>query len=135
MQALVGQRPPGDPAALAEWAGVHDSLGLEAQAIPLYRQALAAGLTGPRRAQVVVQLASSLRNVGEPDAAIALLTSRPADPELGAAPDAFLALALFDAGRPAEAVRLALTALAPTLPRYGRAVRAYAEELTDEPGH
>lgn len=138
MQRLVQERPAGDPAALFEWAGVHDFLGLEAQAVPLYQEALAAGLSGPRRAEAVVQLASSLRSLGDPGAAVELLSAGPGAPELGApelgaAPDAFLALALFDAGRPGEALRVALRALAPTLPQYGRSVQAYADELTDAP--
>lgn len=36
MRELVAERPAGDPAALLEWAGAHDSVGLEAQAVPLY---------------------------------------------------------------------------------------------------
>ena len=131
MRRLVDERPAGDPIALFEWAGLHDFLGREADAVPLYRQALDGGLTGARRAQALVQLASSLRNVGNPAAAVLLLADVPADPSVGAAVDAFLALALFDAGRPAEALRAALGALAATLPRYGPAVRAYADALVD----
>ena len=48
--------------------------------------------------------------------------------------DAFLALALHDAGRPTEALAVALRRLAPTLPEYGRAVAAYADELTERDG-
>jgi hypothetical protein len=39
---------------------------------------------------------------------------------------------LFDDGMPADALREALGALAPHLPRYGRAVTAYAAALDDE---
>ncbi|HEY0247442.1 MAG TPA: tetratricopeptide repeat protein [Gryllotalpicola sp.] len=128
MRALVAERPPGDAVALAEWGGVHDSLGLEREAVGPYRAALAAGLDPERAHQVTLQLASTLRNLGEAEEAVALLGALEA-PELGAAPAAFLALALHSAGRPAAALSVALTALAPHLPRYGRAARAYAEEL------
>ena len=129
MAALIRERGDGDPDALYEWASVHDFLGREAEAIPLYRGALAAGLSGDRRPQAVIQLASSLRNVGEPAAAIELLEDHAPDAVTGAASQAFLALALRDAGRTDEALRVALRALAPTLPMYGRAVTAYADEL------
>ena len=47
------------------------------------------------------------------------------------APRVFLALALHSAGRTDEALRVAVEALEPTLPRYHRSVRAYAAALTD----
>ena len=131
MRRLVDERPHDDPDAIFEWASVHDFVGREEDAIPLYRSALAHNLTGEREPQAVIQLASSLRNVGRSDAAIELLADRDPDDTVGAAAQAFLALALRDAGRPDEAVRIALLALAPTLPMYGRAVSKYAEELTD----
>jgi tetratricopeptide (TPR) repeat protein len=129
MRGLVAERAADDPDALYEWASVHDFLGREAEAIPLYRAALHTGLAGDRRPQAIVQLASSLRNAGDADAAVRLLEAHAPHPVTGAAAQAFLALALHDAGRPAEALRVALTALAPTLPLYSRAVAAYAEDL------
>jgi tetratricopeptide (TPR) repeat protein len=133
MRALVDIRPPGDAAALYEWASVHDFLGFEDEAIPLYRAALAAGLQPEHRARATIQLASSLRNVGNPGAALDLLTAPgPHHDATGAAALAFRALALHDAGRKSEAVQAALLALAPTLQIYGRAVARYASELTTE---
>jgi Tetratrico peptide repeat len=44
---------------------------------------------------------------------------------------AFLALALHSAGRHDEALRQALEALIPTLPRYLRSLSGYAASLTD----
>jgi tetratricopeptide (TPR) repeat protein len=129
MRALLAERPEHDPEALYEWASVHDALGLEAAAVPLYRRALELDLDGPRKPMAIIQLASSLRNIGEPQAAVQLLQDLPADAGTGDAPQAFLALALWDCGREHEALRTALLALAPTLPQYGRAVAAYATEL------
>jgi tetratricopeptide (TPR) repeat protein len=134
MRRLVEERPADDPEALYEWASVHDFLGLEAEAVPLYRAALDAGLAGDRRPQAVIQLASSLRNIGDAEAAAAVLRDHPRHPVTGSAAEAFLALALYDAGRPGEALRVALGALAPTLPLYQRAVLSYAAELTDRDG-
>lgn len=131
MKGLVNERPPGDPDALYEWASVHDFLGREDEAIPLYRQALDAGLSGTREPQAVIQLASSLRNIGEAAAAVDLLRDRPQDTVTGSAAQAFLALALHDQGHVEQALRVALHALAATLPLYGRAVRNYADQLVD----
>ena len=61
-----------------------------------------------------------------------MLRDAPEHPDTGAAPAVFLALALHSAGRSAEALRVALEAIEPTLPRYHRSVRAYAAALTDD---
>lgn len=133
MRRLVDERPSDDPDGTYEWASVHDFLGREVEAVPLYRKALADGLSGDRRPQAVIQLASSLRNVGEAREAVELLQDAAPDSVTGDAARAFLALALYDDGRPGEALRVALKALAPTLPLYRRSVSSYADELTEEP--
>jgi len=130
MGMLVGEGGRHDPDAIYEWASVQDFLGRESDAIPLYRSALSHGLSGARRPQAVLQLASSLRNVGHADEAVELLSSLDEDAVVGAARQAFLALALRDAGRHDEALKVALLALAPTLTLYGRVISSYAEELT-----
>lgn len=107
-------------------------MGEAAAAEPLYRRALANGLPEPQRGQATIQLASTLRILGRPDEALVLLRElldeHPGH-ELRDAAHAFAALALFDAGLPAEAVREALGALAAHLPLYHRAVTAYAADL------
>jgi hypothetical protein len=130
MRALVAERPADDPRALYELASAHDFVGREAEAVPLYRAALDGGLDPQHRPLAVIQLASSLRNVGEAREAVALLEGLPDDAHAPGR-DAFLALALHDAGRPTEALAVALRRLAPALPEYGRAVAAYADELAD----
>ena len=129
MKSLVGERPSDDAAAVYEWASVHDFLGRESAAIPLYRQALDLGLDDTRRPRALIQLASSLRNVGEAGEAATILGQMDVSEIVGDAPQAFLALALFDAGRPGDALRVALSALAKTLPLYEGAVKHYASEL------
>lgn len=128
MRELLEERPANDPNALYEWASVHDYLGREHEAVPLYRAALGNGLDRPRRAEALIQLASSLRNLGDPESAIELLRSLPSDETTGDAAQAFLALALRDAGRHDEALRTALIALARTLPLYSRVVEKCATE-------
>ena len=102
-------------------------------AVPLYRQALEHGLEGVRRRRAVVQMASSLRNIGRPEESVALLRAEidAASDELDDAVLAFLALALVDTGRQREGLSAALAALAPHLPRYQRSVATYARLLVE----
>ena len=123
MRALVGTTPLDHPAALFELASAHDSLGQEREAEPLYRAALEGdGLDSYRRRRAVIQLASTLRNLGKAGEAEELLRVERGEPpdELDDAVAAFLALALADAGKPREALSVALAALAPHLTRYNR---------------
>lgn len=134
IKALAAERPPGDPLALFELASAHDSTGHEAEAAPLYRAALAAGLTGLLRRRAVIQLASTLRNLGNAAESVALLTlerDMPSD-ELDDAVTAFLALALIDTGKPRAAASLALDALSRHLPRYNRSLANYAKAIEGE---
>ena len=131
MQGLAAERGANDPAALFEFASANDSVGNEAQAEPLYRQALTAGLDGIDRRRATIQLASTLRNLGQHDEALSLLQAERQQPsdELNDAVTAILALVLADLGREREALALTLTALAPHLPRYTRSVTNYAKAL------
>ena len=118
-----------------ELGGAHDSGGREADADVSYAAATAAGLDAvdpDRAARMVVQHASTLRNLGRVDEAITMLRDAPPHPATGAAPRVFLALALHSAGRVDEALRVAIEAVEPTLPRYHRSVRAYAAALTGD---
>ena len=80
----------------------------------------------------MIQLASTLRNLGHPDESVALLRAEREEgsDELDDAVVATLALALADTGREREAAGLAIGALARHLPRYNRSMAAYAEELS-----
>ena len=133
MQELAASAP--HPALGAfELAGALDSAGDENAADQQYSSATRAGLASidpDRAAQLVVQHASTLRNLGRIDESIAMLRDAPVHPATGAAPQVFLALALHSAGRADEALRVAIEAVEPGLPRYRRSVSAYARALTD----
>jgi len=133
LEVLLAERGPADPRATFERASLHDFFGEEDAAIPLYRAAIAGGLAEPHHTRAVIQLASSLRNVGEPSAAIALLRGIPADAPEAEAARAFLALALHDDGKQTAALREALGTLVPHLPAYRRALAEYAASLTTRP--
>jgi thioredoxin-like negative regulator of GroEL len=132
---LAAELPAGAPEAVFERACAFDSTGHPDQAVPLYREALARGVTGERRRRATIQLASSLRNLGRPQQSVALLEeelTRGSD-HLDDAVRAVLALALTDLGREREAVSLLLGALAPHLPRYQRSMANYARLLVEPP--
>jgi hypothetical protein len=128
---LVAELPDEDPIGLFEYAAALDSTGHPDMAADRYQQALAGGLSGRRRRRAVIQLASSLRNLGRAEESVALLTAEldAGSDDLDDAVRAFLALALTGVGREREAVSVALTALAPHLTRYNRSLAAYALDL------
>ena len=132
MELLAAELPAGDAVGLFERGAAFDSTGSPDRAVPLYEAALSAGLGGERRRRAVIQMASSVRNLGDPERALELLqaeATRPAD-GLEDAVATFTALTLVDLGREREAVGVALGALAAHLPRYNRSVARYAAELT-----
>jgi tetratricopeptide (TPR) repeat protein len=135
MEHLVAELPADSAVASFERASSLDSTGHSDLAVPLYRQALELELDGERRRRAVIQLASSLRNIGHASESVALLTAEreAGSDDLDDAVSAFLALALVDTGREREAVSVALTALSRHLTRYRRSLTNYAELISDLP--
>ncbi|THG28160.1 tetratricopeptide repeat protein [Naasia lichenicola] len=135
MDALAAERP--GAIALFEQGGSRDSMGRPAEAVVLYEQAIEQGLPSDLHRQATIQLASSIRNLGDPARSIQLLAAerwRISD-ELDDAVDVFLALAMADLGRERQALALVVTALAPHLARYSRSAKNYAQALiTPESG-
>jgi hypothetical protein len=131
MKDLFAELPADDPVGLFEQASAFDSTGHPDLAVGRYREALERGLPGQRRRRAVIQLASTLRNLGQPEESVALLTVEldAGSDDLDDAVRAFLALALTSVGRERGAVSLALTALAPHLTRYNRSLAAYARDI------
>ena len=135
VELLVAELPPESAVAYFERASAQDSTGHPDLAAPLYRAALNAGLSGLRRRRATIQLASSLRNLGNAAEAADLLFAElpaPSD-EFDGAVRAFLALALVDLGREREAVSVSLVALSKYLPRYNRSLARYASEIAVTP--
>ena len=132
----AAERPPAESSRRSTPASANDSTGRGDLAEPLYRQALAAGLTGISRRRATIQLASTLRNLGRVEESVALLSAEreAGSDELDDAVAGFLALALADSGREREAAALALGALAKHLPRYNRSLANYAEDLSQRDG-
>ena len=129
IDALVAERPVDDPEAAFEAASVRDSTGLEAEAAVEYQRALDLGLGEPNRGRTFIQYASTLRNLGRYDEALALLDQLEPDNELADAASAVRALILVSAGRPVEGAAIAIAALASHLPQYQRSMSNYAADL------
>jgi hypothetical protein len=135
MEQLVAELPTDSAVAIFERASSLDSTGHSDLAVPLYRQALEFGLPGQRRRRAVIQLASSLRNLGQSAESVALLAAereRESD-DLDDAVCAFLALALVDTGCEREAVSIALTALSRHMTSYRRSLANYAQLIVEHP--
>lgn len=133
IDALVAELPDDSPLGPFERACAWDSTGHSDRAVPLYREALARGLDGYRGRRARIQLSSSLRNTGQAEEGVKLLTPEldaPSD-ELDDAVRACLALCLSSLGRDREGLSLVLGALAPHLPRYQRSMANYARLLAD----
>lgn len=136
---LLHAEHPGDARLAYEHACAHDRLGLEAEAIPLYREALGGGLLEPHRTSARVGLASSLRVVGDPAAALEVLDELAAERPDSTAGPAFRALVLHDLGRTAEAVAVAVEELSRHLAGsdaegHEPALRHHADELRRSAG-
>ena len=74
MEELAAELPRDSAVAAFERGASFDSTGHSDLAVPLYRQALELGLEGERRRRAVIQMASSLRNIGRAPESVALLT-------------------------------------------------------------
>lgn len=125
---------PDDPQIAVQTAWVHDSLGLEEEAVEHYEAALAGELTEQEARGAYLGLGSTLRTLGRDEDSDRILRQGierfPDFPALRA----FHAMTLYNLARPREAVQQLLqvlleTASDPGIDRYRRALTAYAEDL------
>ena len=111
-----------------EQAAAHDRAGREAEAIPHYERAIAAGLPDDLLPGAMLGLGSSLRNVDRVPESVAILEDAcrrfPDDRALSV----FLAFSLWSAGRRGEALALLAERLGEGT-GYERAIGGYAGEI------
>ena len=116
-----------------EQAFAYDREGFEAEAIPHYEQAIAAGLPDDMLAKAMLGLGSSLRNIDRNDESVRVLEDAVQRfPDHQALP-VFLAFSLWTAGRRAEALALLARRLGDGS-GYERAIGEYADEIRNEGG-
>ena len=106
---VVLAKLPDDPVALYQLGSAHDSAGHETQAVEPYRRALAGGLDPEMALAARIQLASTLRNVGETRESVEILGAAVAEHPQHRAARMFLALALVSDGRAIERSSCCLT--------------------------
>jgi tetratricopeptide (TPR) repeat protein len=114
-----------------EQAMTYDRDGLEAEAIPHYEQAIAAGLSGEALEKALLGLGSSLRNLDRFEESVAVLEDACRRFPDHQAMLVFLAFSLWSAGRRGEALALLARRLGEGS-GYERAVREYADAIAKE---
>ncbi|MBO1332344.1 tetratricopeptide repeat protein [Streptomyces sp. VRA16 Mangrove soil] len=136
-EQLLGLRSrfPGDARVAYQTAWVHDTLGLEAEAVPHYVDAVGgAGLSAQERRGALLGLGSTYRTLGRHDDAVATLSAATVEFPEDNALKTFLSMALYNVGRAHDGMRLLLTVLAetssdPDIVGYRPAIEYYAEDL------
>ncbi|MGV9883061.1 tetratricopeptide repeat protein [Streptomyces sp. NPDC003006] len=131
----LSSRFPQDTEVAYQTAWVHDSLGLEAEAVPYYKRALAGtGLSDDDRRGALLGLGSTYRVLGRYEEAVATLGGAATEfPDDGAL-KTFLAMALYNTGRAHDAMEMLLTLLVatskdPGIAGYRPAIEEYAKDL------
>lgn len=134
LAAQLAEQQPDDALVQYEAACVHDYLGQERAAVPYYRRAIAAGLPPTQLRSAYLGLGSTLRALGQFDAALIVfdegLTHFPTALEL----QTFRAMTLYNLDRPKEAVAVLLGVVCATtadteLQGLVPAISTYAEDL------
>lgn len=129
----IGQEPYSAVAHyLAAWA--RDAQGLETEALVHYEKSFEMGLTGEDFRDALLGAGSTNRNLGHLTQSEQILRRGIQDYGETSEFSAFLALTLYSAGRPREAVSILLKLLADNatnvhIKRYDRALRFYAANL------
>ncbi|MFF1714433.1 tetratricopeptide repeat protein [Streptomyces sp. NPDC058268] len=126
---------PLDPEVAYQTAWVHDTLGLEAEAVPHYVRAVEEpGLSPDDRRGALLGLGSTYRVLGRYPEAVTTLSDAAAEFPGDAALKTFLAMALYNTGRAHDAMEILLTLLAatsqdPDIAGYRLAIEHYAKDL------
>lgn len=126
---------PLDAEVAYQTAWVHDTLGLEAEAVPHYVRAIEEpGLSPDDRRGALLGLGSTYRVLGRYPEAVATLADAAAEFPDDSALKTFLAMALYNTGRAHDAMEILLTLLAstsqdPDIATYRPAIEHYAKDL------
>ena len=127
---------PEDPAVNYQCAWVHDRMGREREAIPLYERAISRGLAGGDLEGATLSLGSSYRAVGDYAKAAEVLRGGVERFPQNRAMQVFLAMALYNAGEQERAMEILLRNLAetssdPEISAYKKALSFYADRLDE----
>ncbi|GAA3116763.1 tetratricopeptide repeat protein [Streptomyces rectiviolaceus] len=131
----LSEQFPLDAEVAYQTAWVHDTLGLEAEAVPHYVRAVEVpGLTPDDRRGALLGLGSTYRVLGRFPEAVTTLGDAVTEFPDDAALKTFLAMALYNTGRAHDAMEILLTLLAttsqdPDILGYRPAIEHYAKDL------
>ena len=134
LELLAGA--PDDPQINYQCAWVHDAAGLERDAVRFYERAIEQGLSGTDLEGALLGLGSTYRCLGKYAEAVATFQRGIASFPENRALQVFLAMALYNIGRHADAMEILLRNLVETssdhtIARYKRAILHYADKLDD----
>ncbi|MEW2523826.1 tetratricopeptide repeat protein [Streptomyces sp. NPDC047071] len=131
----LSESHPDDAEIAYQTAWVHDTLGLEAEALPHYLRAIRhPGLTDEDRRGALLGLGSTYRVLGKYPEAVAVLRDAVAEYPDDGALRTFLAMALYNTGQHHDAMALLLNLIAttsrdPEIAAYRPAIEHYAKDL------
>ncbi len=130
------RRNPEDPAVNYQCAWVHDRMGRELEAIPLYERAISLGLSGGDLEGAILSLGSSYRAVGNPAKAAEVLRGGVERFPQNRAMQVFLAVTLHNLDEHERAMEILLRNLAetssdPEITSYKEAISYYANRLNE----
>ncbi|GGO48438.1 hypothetical protein GCM10012286_44060 [Streptomyces lasiicapitis] len=137
----LSERFPDDAEVAYQTAWVHDTLGLEAEALPYYLRAIqradgAGGLSDDDRRGALLGLGSTYRVLGRYEEAVTALREASEEYPDDGALKTFLAMALYNTGHAHEAMGtllrlLAATSRDPDIAGYRPAIEYYAKDLDE----
>lgn len=130
----IVKKYPNSARAKFERGNVYDYLGQEIKAIPLYEEALRMGLKDEWEAYALLQLGSSLNNVGKLQDALSVLTEAETHFPHLLSISMFLGIILHNANRESEGMKTVLRAImrqvkTTDLERYSFALDNYINKL------
>lgn len=133
----LAEKYPNNPEVNFYYAGTHDALGMEREAIPYYQKALNNGIKGELRQQTYFQLGSSYRCIGEYQKAVDILEEGLMNFPDNLALKTLLAIVRYNTKDEKEAVSILLkvcvsSSIDPWIQKYSRALSFYADRLDEK---
>jgi tetratricopeptide (TPR) repeat protein len=130
----LARAPKASALLLYETACVHDYLGLEAQAVPYYLQAMQKGLPPEASRGAYLGLGSTYRTLGQYTESLAIFAEGIQRFPLAQELKVFHAMTLYNLGQGKQAVQSLLGVIADNtdhehLQMYGKAIKLYAQDL------
>ncbi|MGM0885108.1 MAG: tetratricopeptide repeat protein [Bacillota bacterium] len=130
----IDKQYPSSARAKFEMANALDYLDREAEAIPLYEEAIRMGLPTEYHAYALLQLGSSLRNVGRVNEAVEILAQAEKSFPQFSTISMFLGLTLYSEGKYVEALKTVITAMlkhvhSADVQRYAKGIENYIKDI------